>query len=51
VGPSTFVRFCTSFQEFHCQQVGAFSTTSDSKIKALVEPESTFLYRRDKFNS
>lgn len=56
VGPSTFVRFCTSVQntsvqEFHCRQVGAFSTTSDSKIKAIVEPESIFIYRRDKFDS
>ena len=56
LGPSTFVRFCTSVQntsvqEFHCRQVGAFSTTSDSKIKAIVEPECTFIYRRDKFDS
>ena len=56
VGESTFVRFGinvqnTSVQEFHCRQVGVFSTTPDSKIKAIVEPESTFIYRRDQFDS
>ena len=55
VGESTFVRFRTNVQntgvqEFHSRQVGVFSTTSDSKIKAIVEPESTFIYRRDQFD-
>ena len=53
LGRNSFIRFrvdvqSSGFREFHCRQNGVFPKYSNSQVRAIIQPDHTFFYRRDK---